>query len=42
MIMVTHNENIAQMADTVIRINSGRIEEVIKNASPKTAYEIGW
>ena len=42
MIMVTHNENIAQMADTVIRINSGRIEEVIKNTSPKTAYEIGW
>lgn len=42
MIMVTHNENIAHMADTVIRINSGRIEEVIKNTSPKTAYEIGW
>ena len=42
MIMVTHNENIAQTADIVVRINSGKIVETYKNKSPKTAYEIGW
>lgn len=41
-VMVTHNANIADMADTVIRINSGRITEVTKNAAPKSAFEIGW
>lgn len=42
MIMVTHNENIAQMANTVIRMNSGKIIEISKNKTPKTAFEIGW
>lgn len=42
MIMVTHNENIAEMADTVIRMNSGVVCGVSKNSSPKGAYEIGW
>ena len=42
MIMVTHNENIAQMANTVIRMNSGEITEVYTNKTPKTAFEIGW
>ena len=41
-IMVTHNENIAETAETVVRMNSGRIVETRKNAKPKTAYEIGW
>ena len=41
-IMITHNENIAQMAKTVIRMNSGRITDVYENAQQKTAYEIGW
>lgn len=41
-IMVTHNPNIAEMADTVIRMNSGRIAGIDSNATPKTAYEIGW
>lgn len=41
-IMVTHNQNIAEMANTVIRMNSGKVSEVYKNNSPKTAYEIGW
>jgi putative ABC transport system ATP-binding protein len=40
--MITHNQNIAEMAKTVIRINSGRITEVYENAQQKTAYEIGW
>lgn len=42
MVMVTHNQNIAQMANTVIRMNSGKIMEVSENQTPKTAYEIGW
>lgn len=41
-VMVTHNLNIAQMADTVIKMNSGKIMEISKNENPKTAYEIGW
>lgn len=41
-VMVTHNANIAQMATTVIRINSGKIAEQYKNEIRKTAYEIGW
>lgn len=42
MIMVTHNTNIADMANTVIKMNSGRIIETYENKTPKTAYEIGW
>ena len=42
MIMVTHNLNIAETADKVIKINSGKITEIINNPLPKTAYEIGW
>lgn len=42
MIMVTHNQNIAETADTVIKMNSGVITQVYKNAKPKTAFEIGW
>lgn len=42
MVMVTHNTNIAEMADTVIKMNSGKITDILTNASPKSAYEIGW
>lgn len=41
-LMVTHNENIAETANTVIRMNSGRIAEIYHNDTPKSAYEIGW
>ena len=41
-VMVTHNENIAQMAKSVIRMNSGNITEVYQNKTRKGAYEIGW
>lgn len=41
-VMVTHNANIAEMANTVIRMNSGKIAEIYINAVQKTAYEIGW
>lgn len=41
-VMVTHNQNIAEMANTVIRMNSGRISESYANPVKKNAYEIGW
>ena len=41
-VMVTHNQNLAEIADTVIRMNSGKIAEVYRNEAPKSAYEIGW
>ena len=41
-IMVTHNLNIAEMAKTVIKMNSGKISEIYTNEIRKTAYEIGW
>ena len=42
MIMVTHNENIAQTADRIIKMNSGKIVDVSENTDKKDAYEIGW
>lgn len=41
-VMVTHNLNIAEMAKTVIKMNSGKISEIYTNEIRKTAYEIGW
>lgn len=41
-IMVTHNANIADMADKVVIMNSGRIVGVASNPAPKSAYDIGW
>ena len=41
-VMVTHNLNIAEMAKTVIKMNSGKITGIYQNEIPKTAYEIGW
>ena len=41
-IMVTHNANIAEIANTVIKMNSGKIAEIYTNATQKTAYGIGW
>ena len=41
-VMVTHNQNIAQMAHKVILMNSGKIRNLYRNDTQKTAYEIGW
>lgn len=41
-VMVTHNLNIAEMADVQIKMNSGKITGVVKNGNIKSAYEIGW
>ena len=42
LVMVTHNANIAQMAKTIVHINSGQIQSLETNSQPKTTYEIGW
>ena len=36
-VMVTHNLNIAEMAKTVIKMNSGKISEIYVNETQKTA-----
>ena len=41
-IMVTHNANIAQMAQRVIKMNSGKIAGEYENKDKKNDYEIGW
>lgn len=41
-IIVTHNQNIAKMADVVIRVKNGRIHEVTEQAEPMIADEVEW
>ena len=41
-VMVTHNSNIAEMANTVVKMNSGIITETYRNDIRKNAREIGW
>lgn len=40
-VMVTHNENIALLANKIIKMNSGSILEIMDN-DPKTVDEIRW
>ena len=42
MVMVTHNRNIAETADTIVEMGGKAIAEVACNPAPKGAYEIGW
>lgn len=42
LLTVTHNENIAETAGTVVKLNSGEIVDIRKIQSPAGAYEIGW
>ena len=41
-VMVTHNPAVAEIAETVIKMNSGEIVGTAKNNNPKSAFEIGW
>lgn len=41
-IVITHNLGIAEMADKVIKMNSGQITEVILNKVKKNAQDISW
>ena len=42
MIMVTHNENIAELSNKIIHVGSGRITSIVENHKPKSVEEIGW
>ena len=41
-IIVTHNNLIADIADTVINVKNGKIESVITNKNPKKIDEVCW
>ena len=41
-IIVTHNQNIARMADTVIHIRSGKVTSVDEQPDPLSAEEVEW
>lgn len=41
-VMVTHNAEIARMADRVIRLRDGRIGSIQVNAQPRSADELVW
>jgi len=40
--LITHNAAIAGMADRVVRMSSGRIVEVARNAAPISPAELSW
>ncbi len=42
LIMVTHNHNIAEMADKVIYFRNGKITEIKSNKQQKSAFTIDW
>lgn len=41
-VIVTHNQNIAKMADTVIRVKNGKIQSCENQENPVSADEIDW
>ncbi len=41
-IVVTHNQNIAKMADVVVKVKNGKIKSVEENSSPMSADEVDW
>ncbi len=41
-IIVTHNQNIAKMADVVIRVKNGRIQSCEEQAVPLSVEEVDW
>ncbi|MBR1821735.1 MAG: ABC transporter ATP-binding protein [Clostridia bacterium] len=41
-VIVTHNQNIAKMADVVVRVKNGRIVSCEEQANPMAAEEVDW
>ena len=41
-VIVTHNQNIAKMADTVIRVKNGKIISAQDQQNPASADDIDW
>ncbi|MCQ2742887.1 MAG: ATP-binding cassette domain-containing protein [Bacilli bacterium] len=40
--MVTHNEEIAKMANRIVRVKGGKIHEIISNRNPAKATDLEW
>ena len=41
-VIVTHNQNIAKMADVIIRVKNGKIRSVEEQENPLSADEVEW
>ncbi len=41
-VIVTHNQNIAKMADVVIRVKNGKIRSIEEQENPLSADEVEW
>ena len=41
-IIVTHNSLIAEIADRVIKVKNGKVDEIIENKHPKAIDEVVW
>ena len=41
-IIVTHNQNIAKMADQIIKVKNGKIKEIINQDNPLSVDEVDW
>ena len=41
-VIVTHNQSIAKMADVVIRVKNGKIRSINEQANPMSADEVEW
>ena len=41
-VMITHNEEIAKMANRVIKLKSGKVSSIRVNAHPLSAADLSW
>jgi putative ABC transport system ATP-binding protein len=41
-IIVTHNQNIAKMADVIVRVKNGKIKSLEEQPEPLSAEEVDW
>ena len=41
-IIITHNSEIAKMADKVIKFKNGKVEDIVINENPLPVEEIEW
>ncbi|HMM05064.1 MAG TPA: ABC transporter ATP-binding protein [Clostridiales bacterium] len=41
-LLITHNAVVAEIADKVIHIKNGTVEQIVRNLHPKSAQELAW